>query len=298
MRNIEIFLIIWSLVTFNLVPGEPQDFKVVKVTSRTIELEWKAPRREEQSSGNNIKGYEIHYYKVNAAGTGPDALFTDPKDTQVFKRKTNNVKKLKYTLTDLEPNSQYQVQIFAYNMKGDGQRSSPLQITTLDEGPGKPENIRSEIYNDQLNIKWQAPSVKPNLVGAYVIHFNNEKYQVDGQTNQISIPSSQWEYDRQYEFRIYAKTNSDSVPNGAEAVFRISTQIMCVYLLIQRELRSLSKIDFDNFKKTLRQYLVGLSESNFQSIRNEALLECVPLLLASSAVCGAHHDHHWPSSHT
>ena len=192
IRNIEFFLIFWLLVIFNLVPGEPQDFKVVQVTSRTIELEWKAPRRDEQSSSNNIKGYEIHYYKVNAAGTGPSAQFTDPKDTQVFKRKTNNVKKLKYTLTDLEPNSQYQIQIFAYNMKGDGQRSSPLMVTTLDEGPGKPENIRSEIYNDQLNIRWQAPAVKSKYVTSYVIHFNNERYEVNGQTNQISFPNSKW----------------------------------------------------------------------------------------------------------
>lgn len=192
IRKINFFLIIWLLLIFNLVPGEPQDFKVVKVTSRTIELEWKAPRREEQSSSNNIKGYEIHYYKVNPTANGPSSLFSDPQDTQIFKRKTNNVKKLKYTLTDLEPNSQYQIQIFAYNMKGDGQRSSPLMVTTLDEGPGKPENIRSEIYNDQLNIKWQAPSIKPELIDAYVIHFNNERYQVNGQTNQISFPDSKW----------------------------------------------------------------------------------------------------------
>lgn len=49
----------------DLVPGEPQDLKVVRVTSNSIDLEWKAPKRDEQSaSSNSIKGYEIHYFKV------------------------------------------------------------------------------------------------------------------------------------------------------------------------------------------------------------------------------------------
>lgn len=185
-----------------VVPGEPQDFKVVKVTATTIELEWKAPRREEQSTGNNIKGYEIHYYKVDQSGNeingnnNNNNQFKTSQETQILKRKTNDVKKLKYTLTDLEPNSLYKIQIFAYNKRGDGQRSNPLLVNTLDASPNKPENIRSEIRNDVLLIKWDAPESGAHkqelpIVG-YVIYFNNEKYEVDGQTNQITFPKAKW----------------------------------------------------------------------------------------------------------
>lgn len=193
----------------NLVPGEPQEFKVVRVTSTSIELEWKPPRRDDHSHSHNIKGYEIHYFKVNgpaqssssslSGGTqshasSASASAESKDDTQVFKRKANDIKKLKYTLTDLEPNSVYKIQIFAYNMRGDGQRSPPLVVTTLDDGPNKPENIRSEIYNDVLQIRWQPPlkAGKDQPVSGYRLFFNNEKYDVDGRANHISLERPKW----------------------------------------------------------------------------------------------------------
>lgn len=210
-----VFLLNVFLLLIIQVPGEPQDFKIIKVTSNTIELEWKAPRREEQSTSSNIKGYEIHYFKVNPSSpssSSSSSSSNDPKqnqaETQIFKRKTNDVKKLKYTLTDLDPNSLYKIQIFAYNVKGDGQRSNPLLVNTLDEGPNKPENIRSEIHNDLLQIKWHAPSQTPSSepalgswvvsaknkqqVGGYRLYFNNEKYEVDALTNQITFQRPKW----------------------------------------------------------------------------------------------------------
>ena len=216
-----------------LVPGEPQDFKVVKVTATTIELEWKPPRRDEQasssSSTHNIKGYEIHYFKVNPSNNNnnnknPYSSSSPPHiqkqqqqqlesnlntnslkaadETQIFKRKTNDIKRLKYTLSDLEPNAMYKIQIFAYNMKGDGQRSNPLLVTTLEEGPSKPEHIRSEIHDELLRIKWQPP-LRPGQsdadeqsrfqsIGGYRIYFNNDKYDLDSQSNQITFKRPKW----------------------------------------------------------------------------------------------------------
>ena len=215
-----IYVILLLNTLFILVPGEPQDFKVIKVTSNSIELEWKAPKREDQSTATtNIKGYEIHYFKVILASSSSNTkanigATSLTSETQVFKRKTNDLKRLKYVLTNLESNSLYKIQIFAYNMKGDGQRSSPLLVNTLDEGPNKPENIRSEIYNDLLQIKWQAPSVSPSnaadsgstqsmsswvvsaktkqTVGGYRVFFNNEKYELDALTTQITFQRPKW----------------------------------------------------------------------------------------------------------
>lgn len=186
-----------------LVPGEPQDFKATKITSNSIELEWKAPRKDDQSSSStNIKGYEIQYFKSTGASNSDSVA-------QIFKRKTND-KKLKYTLVDLEPNTLYKIQIFAYNMKGDGQRTTQLNVVTMDVGPNKPENIRSEIQNNLLHIKWQPPVAVPppstdnrlgagmsdsknnQQIGGYRIYFNNEKYEVDAQTLQISFQRPKW----------------------------------------------------------------------------------------------------------
>ncbi len=189
------------------MPGEPQDFKLVKVTSDSIELEWKPPRSDDAGATSNVKGYEIHYFKVIDASSDP-AVQTH--ETQIFKIKLP-YRKLKHKLNKLEPNSLYKIQIFAYNMKGDGQRSNQLLVQTMDEGPNKPENIRSEIYNNLLHIKWSPPSIASvdklhsstarQKVAGYRLYFNNEKYEVDDQTTQITFQRPKWgKYN--YEFII------------------------------------------------------------------------------------------------
>lgn len=236
-------LILLCLV--NLVPGEPQDFRVIRVTSNSIDLEWKAPKRDEQSaSSNNIKGYEIHYFKVqlrkillncsidrferrylnfcdfqvnqssggssewdpSSSGVGSSSSSGGTQETPIFKRKTNDVNKLKYTLTDLEPNTFYKIQIFAYNKRGDGQRSSPLLVATLDEGPARPQNIRSEIRNDVLVIRWDPPPPPPSStatslpssssssrhIDGYLVHFDREKFELDAQATQITFQRPKW----------------------------------------------------------------------------------------------------------
>jgi hypothetical protein len=192
-----------------LVPGKPEDFKATKVTSTSIELTWKAPHTNSdngdntsagfRSSNRNIKGYEIHYFKVNPLTSSHESDFSSSlsfnPDGQVFKSKTNNIRRLRHRLVDLVPNSLYKIQIFAYNMKGDGERSNPILVNTHDDGPNKPENIRSEIHNDILYIRWEPPKTDIKLaqpVAGYRVYFNNEKYDVEGNVNQISLERPKW----------------------------------------------------------------------------------------------------------
>lgn len=182
------------------MPGEPQDFKLVKVTSDSIELEWKPPRQDDSGASSNVKGYEIHFFKVIDAASNPSV---QTHETQIYKIKLP-YRKLKHKLSKLESNSLYKIQIFAYNMKGDGQRSNQLLVQTMDVGPNKPENIRSEIYNNLLHIKWSPPSIKKSdksyssaamgrqKVAGYRLYFNNEKYEVDDQTTQITFQRPKW----------------------------------------------------------------------------------------------------------
>lgn len=272
-----------SVRTSESVPGEPQDLKVAKVTSNSIELEWKAPKRDEQTRTTNIKGYEIHYFKVMPNTDGAvrsDTAAAATTETQIFKRKTNDIKKLKYVLTNLDPNSLYKIQIFAYNMKGDGQRSNPLLVNTLDEGPNKPENIKSEIFNDLLQINWQPPSVAPSnteqmgswvvsakarqKVGGYRLYFKNEKYELDESTTQITFQRPKWDYDKQYEFRIAAKSanpikSSSEDVYGQEAFYRISTYTNQSKIVIQLE------------KLTSTSILIKWNHITFNSIESASM---------------------------
>ncbi len=90
-----------NILKFCKVPGEPTDFKLVKVTADTIELEWKPPRQDEQSAGSNVKGYEIQYFKVIDAA---DSSTMQTSESQIMKRKIS-YKRLKTTISTLEPNS-------------------------------------------------------------------------------------------------------------------------------------------------------------------------------------------------
>jgi len=185
------------------VPGAPQDFKLVKVTSDSVEVEWKPPRSDDTDSSSNVKGYEIHYWRVFEASSKP--LFNAP-DAPLHKIKLP-FRKLKHRIGKLEANALYKITVFAYNMKGDGQRSNQLLVQTMDEGPNKPENIRSEIYNNLLHIKWSPPSIGRSdkldssgsmavaarqKVAGYRLYFNNEKYEVDEQTTQITFQRPKW----------------------------------------------------------------------------------------------------------
>ena len=239
------------------VPGEPQDLKALRVTYDSIELEWRPPSRDDPATSSNIKGYEIHYYKM-ATGGGGD------QQQQVHKKKIPDAKRLKFTLSELESSTAYKIQIFAYNMKGDGQRSPPLLVTTSARGLDKPQNVRYETHNEFLHIRWDPPSsqsqsnavtasAEQTIVG-YRIYFNNDKYEVDAGKSHLTLQQPKWgktkiiitiiililficiilflfainkEYDRNYEVRISAKSvlgsGTSGPAYGQEAVQRIST---------------------------------------------------------------------------
>jgi hypothetical protein len=185
----------------DVVPGEPQDLRVIRVTSNSIELEWKPPRREHADVVSSIKGYEIQYYKVsnNAAIIGSTQQDDEQMEPKILKKKTNDIKRLKYTLTDLDPNSLYKIQIYAYNMRGDGQRSNPLLVYTMEDATNKPESVQSEVSGDTLRIKWLPPAQQlqsqqqhQQRIIAYRIYFNNEKYEVDAGQNEITFKRPKW----------------------------------------------------------------------------------------------------------
>lgn len=158
-----------------------------------------------QSSGGSSE------WDPSSSGVGSSSSSSGggTQETPIFKRKTNDVNKLKYTLTDLGPNTFYKIQIFAYNKRGDGQRSSPLLVSTLDEGPARPQNIRSEIRNDVLVIRWDPPPPSASQqqqqqsasqalpssnrhIDGYLVHFDREKFELDAQATQITFQRPKW----------------------------------------------------------------------------------------------------------
>lgn len=152
------------------------------------------------SSSGSSSEWDPSSSLLSSSVNGATSSSQQQQETPIFKRKTNDVNKLKYTLTDLEPNTFYKIQIFAYNKRGDGQRSSPLFVSTLDEGPSRPLNIRSEIHNDVLTISWDPPapsssassSSSSTRIDGYLVYFDREKFELDAKTTQIKFQRPKW----------------------------------------------------------------------------------------------------------
>jgi hypothetical protein len=113
----------------------PQDVKLLKVTSTSVELEWKSPRKDEQHG--QIRGYGIQYNKIES-DLKLNNLISDLKPVKLKlsqlippQNSIQQQKQFKYLITNLDQNSTYKFEIFAFNAKGDGSRSLPLVVKTL-----------------------------------------------------------------------------------------------------------------------------------------------------------------------
>jgi hypothetical protein len=122
-----------NFFTFLIVPGVPQDVKLLKVSASSAELEWKSPRKDEQHG--QIRGYGIQYNIIESE-LKLNSLVSDLKPiklklSQLISQNNLQPKQFKYLISNLDANSTYKFEIFAFNAKGDGTRSLPLVVKTL-----------------------------------------------------------------------------------------------------------------------------------------------------------------------
>jgi netrin-G3 ligand len=105
------------------VPGQPRRLRVEPHNSTAITVEWRPPSESERNG--IIRGYQIHYYKVNEEGEpyGHATLYDVKEDNT-----------LQVVIGGLESNTYYQVQVAAYTRKGDGERSRPKRVRTKGDG--------------------------------------------------------------------------------------------------------------------------------------------------------------------
>lgn len=94
------------------------------LNSTTVHVEWRPPRAKERNG--IIRGYYVYYVKVDQNG--------DPIPHTQKMEDTNDMNKNEIVLTNLEPETRYQVSVSAYTRRGDGPRSRPRIIDTKGAG--------------------------------------------------------------------------------------------------------------------------------------------------------------------
>ncbi|XP_039197747.1 Down syndrome cell adhesion molecule-like protein 1 isoform X5 [Crotalus tigris] len=127
--------------------GPPLDVTLQPMTSQSIQVTWKAPKKELQNGV--IRGYQIGY-RENSPGSSGQYSIVEMKatgDSEV------------YTLDNLKKFAQYGVVVQAFNRAGTGPSSSEINATTLEDVPSQPpENVRAlSITSDVAVISWSEP---------------------------------------------------------------------------------------------------------------------------------------------
>lgn len=87
-----------------------------------------------------------------------------------------------HSLVFLDKYTEYRIQILAFNPAGDGPRSKPITVKTLQGLPSAPVNLTfSEITMNTLQVSWDPPKKRNGDIIGYIVTYetteqNERKY--------------------------------------------------------------------------------------------------------------------------
>ncbi|XP_038056355.1 receptor-type tyrosine-protein phosphatase S-like isoform X2 [Patiria miniata] len=127
--------------------GPPRKVSVEALNSTTIAVRWSPPVLDRQHG--EIRGYQVHFQVVSADEDplGPPQVKWVPLPDIREK-----------ILENLSPKTYYSIEIAAYTIKGDGERSRPKLVQTPGQVPGQPKRFVVErIESGDYHAHWERP---------------------------------------------------------------------------------------------------------------------------------------------
>lgn len=77
-----------------------------------------------------------------------------------------------HSLVFLDKYTEYRIQILAFNPAGDGPRSKPITVKTLQGLPGPPVNLTfAEITMNSLHVMWDPPKQRNGDIIGYIVTY-------------------------------------------------------------------------------------------------------------------------------
>ncbi|XP_017858853.1 PREDICTED: tyrosine-protein phosphatase Lar isoform X7 [Drosophila arizonae] len=135
--------------TKQYVPGDPQDVKATPLNSTSIHVSWKPPLEKDRNG--IIRGYHIHVQEMRDEGKG---FLNEPFKFDV-------VDTLEYSVTGLQPDTKYSIQVAALTRKGDGDRSTAVIVKTPGGVPVRP-TVSLKIMEREpivsIELEWERPA--------------------------------------------------------------------------------------------------------------------------------------------
>lgn len=184
--------------------GEPQAVEGQPVSSTEVRLHWKPPQQSQQNG--DLLGYKI-FYVVTYSPLDEEDINRE-EELEVVPATYNS-----HNLVFLDKYTEYRIQILAFNPAGDGPKSKPVTVKTLQGLPGPPSNLRfSDITMSSLMVSWDRPK-KPNgeIIG-YIVSYEtaeqNERFskQVKQKVTSTSLLVQTLEEEVAYTFSVRALT--------------------------------------------------------------------------------------------
>lgn len=182
-------------------PDAPQNVEILDVTSRSVQLQWKAPY-----SGNSpLIRFYVNYRQLNCTYqslSNSDNLFWN----ELF---TESGNELRMAIKGLLPNCYYEIKLSSENQIGRSEQTTmPLTIKTLEEVPGgPPTDVQVETTSStSLKIKWRPPirSVHFGKIRGYYIGYK--------------MASS----DEPFQYKNVDVVNEESNANSVESPYQVS----------------------------------------------------------------------------
>ncbi|KAG8199382.1 hypothetical protein JTE90_000252 [Oedothorax gibbosus] len=151
-----------TVVTEGEAPnGPPRDVKAIATSSRTIQVTWKPPSKEDSLSP--IDGYYVGYKSRNG-------------DQYSYKTlETSHGGILECEITDLNKNSKYKVIVQAFNNKGAGPPSDEAYVQTLEfDPPNAPALKLVASTASAIQLSWELYEGNANPVTGYILFHKSE----------------------------------------------------------------------------------------------------------------------------
>ncbi|XP_069195928.1 tyrosine-protein phosphatase Lar isoform X6 [Procambarus clarkii] len=149
------------------VPGEPRNVKVDVINSTSIEVTWTPPNERERHG--IIRGYQIHIQEIEGRGEGHVVASLNPYTV-------HNGEATSFIVTNLQPDTEYQVQVSAITRKGDGVRSAPERVQMPGGVPDKPAlivngTVDKETGKLSVYVEWVAPTETYGEIMGYRLRY-------------------------------------------------------------------------------------------------------------------------------
>uniref|UniRef100_A0A8D9FE64 Protein sidekick n=1 Tax=Cacopsylla melanoneura TaxID=428564 RepID=A0A8D9FE64_9HEMI len=184
--------------------GEPQRVEAASISPTEVRLKWAPPSQVQQNG--DLLGYKIFYLVTSSVNEVPSEDLVE--ELEVVPASYTS-----HSLVFLDKYTEYRIQILAFNPAGDGPRSSPITVKTMQGLPGLVGELRfTEITMSSLRVSWDPPKKKNGELLGYLVTYEtaeqNEKFskQVKQKVTEPELTVQGLEEEVTYTFSVRAQT--------------------------------------------------------------------------------------------